>query len=89
MPTDKASTTFRLSDRARRDLDELAGWHRISMAAVIELAIGVLHRCGPITATSDDVRAVLAEQQPATVAPQHPGKRPRGRPRKASKGDAQ
>jgi hypothetical protein len=39
MPTEKRSTTYRLSEEARRLLEELAAFHGISQTAVLEMSI--------------------------------------------------
>jgi predicted transcriptional regulator len=44
MPTEKRSTTFRLSEEARGLLERLAGHHGIAQTAVLEMAIRELAR---------------------------------------------
>jgi hypothetical protein len=44
MPTDKRSTTFRLSEGARQLLEQLSDHHGISQTAIMEMAIRDLAR---------------------------------------------
>lgn len=44
MPTDKRSTTYRLSDEARSYLERLAEHHGINQTAVLEMAIRQMAR---------------------------------------------
>jgi predicted transcriptional regulator len=51
MPTEKRSTTFRLSEEARDLLEQLAQRHGITQTAVLEMAIRDLARRDLPTAT--------------------------------------
>jgi hypothetical protein len=72
MPTDKRSTTYRLSEEARRGLKRLAAHHGISETAVMEM---IVRRA---------VRQDLPPEQPEPESVPAPPPKPQRKPRKGS-----
>jgi hypothetical protein len=64
MPTEKRSTTFRLSEDARAFLEQLAVLHGISQTAVLEMAIRQMARHDlPAFQTEDTSHGTTADKK--------------------------
>lgn len=80
MPTNKQSTTYRLTDECRAMIRKMSDWHGVADVAVIEAAVRVMYRMGPPTATQEAVAQAMAEVKEDRPVPTE---NRRGRPRTA------